>query len=151
MNVWCYNNFYVSSVFCFQISNCSLDNLHFIERFNTRRDLHWTIEEIWFDQYPRALDSNISDSSGFEHVFVGEIEGTAVRGMQNWVQFYMLEQAGTINYHGYFKSDEVSQKLMPTSQTFIKTFQLASSLHLITKGLGAIELVGWLVRVPRFL
>ena len=110
----------VSHQFFFQNSKCFLCcNLHFIERFNTRRDLHWTIEEIWFDQYPRALDSNISDSSGFEHVFVGEIEGTAVRGMQNWVQFYMLEQAGTINYHGYFKSDEVSQKLMPTLKTFL--------------------------------
>ena len=132
----------MSLQFFFQNSKCLLDTLHFIERFNTRRDLHWTIEEIWFDQYPRALDSNIPDSSGFEHVFVGEIEGTKVRGMQNWVQFYMLEQAGTINYHGYFKSDEVSQKLMPTSQTFIETCQLASSLHLITKALGAIELVG---------
>lgn len=83
--------------------------------------------KIWFELYRRE-ESN--DSSGFEHgksswisniftsflcdhthscnslcltVFVGEIKDDKVSGMHNWIQFYLEEKAGKIDYKGYIK------------------------------------------------
>ena len=56
--------------------------------------------ELWFDLYRREATN---DSSGFEHVFVGEIKNEKVSGMHNWVQFYLQEQQGAIDYRGYIK------------------------------------------------
>lgn len=42
------------------------------------------------------------DSSGFEHVFVGETKsGTEIVGFHNWIQFYLQEKNGTLDYKGY--------------------------------------------------
>jgi len=59
-----------------------------------------TLYQIWFDLYRREATN---DSSGFEHVFVGEIKNEKVSGMHNWVQFYLQEQQGAIDYRGYIK------------------------------------------------
>jgi len=48
------------------------------------------------------------DSSGFEHVFVGEIKGEDVVGFHNWICFYLQEKSGNIDYHGYFRRGTVS-------------------------------------------
>mmetsp|Transcript_24784 Transcript_24784/g.49308 ORF Transcript_24784/g.49308 Transcript_24784/m.49308 type:complete len:482 (-) Transcript_24784:233-1678(-) len=56
--------------------------------------------EIWFELYNR---SRAKDSSGFEHVFVGEIKNGAVTGFHNWIQFYLTEKKGHLNYKGYIK------------------------------------------------
>ncbi len=55
---------------------------------------------IWFDLYRRETSS---DSSGFEHVFVGEIKDDKVSGMHNWIQFYLQEKRGNLDYRGYIK------------------------------------------------
>ena len=42
------------------------------------------------------------DSSGFEHVFVGETRGAnEVFGFHNWIQFYLQEKASHVDYQGY--------------------------------------------------
>jgi len=56
--------------------------------------------KIWFELYRRQSSR---DSSGFEHVFVGEVKDGKVSGMHNWIQFYLQEQRGNIDYRGYIK------------------------------------------------
>ena len=57
--------------------------------------------DIWFDFYARSSSSShIVDSSGFEHVFVGEKKSSTVTGFHNWVQMYLLERAGHLIYTG---------------------------------------------------
>ena len=48
------------------------------------------------------------DSSGFEHVFVGETRGDKeVIGFHNWIQFYLQEKVGNVDYKGFMSSDKV--------------------------------------------
>uniref|UniRef100_A0A1I8GP99 Uridylate-specific endoribonuclease n=1 Tax=Macrostomum lignano TaxID=282301 RepID=A0A1I8GP99_9PLAT len=62
------------------------------------------LDQIWFRMYKR-------DSSAFEHVFVGETrsedgsdsEAASVTGAHNWLQLYLLERAGRLNYFGYYR------------------------------------------------
>jgi poly(U)-specific endoribonuclease len=54
------------------------------------------LRQYWFMPYTRS--SGPLDSSGFEHVFVGEIKNNAVSGMHNWVNFYLEEKDGHWNY-----------------------------------------------------
>ncbi|CAL8400383.1 unnamed protein product [Boreogadus saida] len=56
---------------------------------------------IWFELYARKGASR-PDSSGFEHVFVGETRrGRTVIGFHNWIQLYLQEKLGHIDYKGY--------------------------------------------------
>uniref|UniRef100_A0A4W4F9R5 Uridylate-specific endoribonuclease n=1 Tax=Electrophorus electricus TaxID=8005 RepID=A0A4W4F9R5_ELEEL len=55
---------------------------------------------IWFELYARKGSSR-PDSSGFEHVFVGETRGGCTIGFHNWIQLYLQEKLGHINYKGY--------------------------------------------------
>ncbi|XP_052833674.1 poly(U)-specific endoribonuclease-A [Octopus bimaculoides] len=41
------------------------------------------------------------DSSSFEHVFVGETKQEGMIGLHNWLQYYLQEKAGNIDYQGY--------------------------------------------------
>lgn len=46
------------------------------------------------------------DSCGFEHVFVGEAKhGREIMGLHNWVQFYLQEKHGHVDYKGYKARD----------------------------------------------
>lgn len=58
------------------------------------------LQEIWFDLYRRQ---RANDSSGFEHVFVGEVKNGKVSGMHNWIQIYLQEKIGALDYRGYIK------------------------------------------------
>ncbi|KAK6475760.1 poly(U)-specific endoribonuclease-B-like [Huso huso] len=56
---------------------------------------------IWFELYARRGSSR-PDFSGFEHVFVGETRGgRTVIGFHNWIQLYLQEKLGHIDYKGY--------------------------------------------------
>ncbi|CAB1316787.1 unnamed protein product [Coregonus sp. 'balchen'] len=56
---------------------------------------------IWFELYARR-EASKPDSSGFEHVFVGEARGgRTVIGFHNWIQLYLQEKLGNIDYKGY--------------------------------------------------
>ncbi|XP_067669927.1 uridylate-specific endoribonuclease-like [Haliotis asinina] len=60
------------------------------------------IFSLWFEPYSRSGGSS-KDSSGFEHVFVGEYKSSIVEGFHSWLRFYSEEQAGRANYLGYLK------------------------------------------------
>lgn len=56
---------------------------------------------IWFHLYRRQRNSGL-DSSGFEHVFVGETKsGSEIIGFHNWIQFYLQEKNNLLDYKGY--------------------------------------------------
>jgi poly(U)-specific endoribonuclease len=56
------------------------------------------LSEIWFGDYGRG---GSGQSSGFEHVFIGEIKNGQVSGLHNWVRMYYLEQKGKLDYTGF--------------------------------------------------
>lgn len=53
---------------------------------------------MWFRTYTRTVRD---DSSGFEHVFVGEARDGKIMGLHNWIQFSDQEQKGKLDYKGY--------------------------------------------------
>jgi len=57
------------------------------------------LSRIWFDLYRRAGSGQ--DSSGFEHVFLGELKNGQVSGFHNWVYYFMEEKKGNVDYRGY--------------------------------------------------
>jgi len=63
-----------------------------------------TLEDLWFSPYPRY--GNIYGSSGFEHVFFGELEDGTVGGFHNWLVFYRAEAEDTLNYEGYIEYED---------------------------------------------
>jgi len=56
------------------------------------------VYELWLAPYRRVRDN---DSSGFEHVFVGEESRGKITGLHNWIQYYIEEKKGKIDYLGY--------------------------------------------------
>lgn len=60
---------------------------------------------LWFRLYRRTRGERTQDSSGFEHVFVGETRGEKeVIGFHNWIQFYLQEKLGNVDYKGFMSS-----------------------------------------------
>jgi len=57
-----------------------------------------TLSDLWFTLYRRETQN---DSSGFEHVFVGESKHGEITGLHNWIQMYLEEQRGSFDYQGY--------------------------------------------------
>jgi len=65
---------------------------------DTMDDLTALLKEIWFSPYRRWRPN---DSSGFEHVFVGEESRGKIIGLHNWIQYYVEEKKGNIDYLGW--------------------------------------------------
>ncbi|RXG61155.1 Poly(U)-specific endoribonuclease-like protein [Armadillidium vulgare] len=63
---------------------------------------------IWFTPYSRS--PSVIGSSGFEHVFLGEIKKSQVSGFHNWLFFEKEEQEKDINYKGYMTSLDLGDK-----------------------------------------
>lgn len=64
------------------------------------------LRELWFNLYPRSSSSGTAiDSSGFEHAMVGETRGT-VSGFHSWIQFYLEEKKGHLDYQGWVSKAE---------------------------------------------
>ena len=68
---------------------------------NKDQELKNMLREYWFQTYSR-FGNSLPDSSGFEHVFVGEIQNfsqndASVIGLHNWMQFYLEEKGGSLN------------------------------------------------------
>ncbi|KAM4794896.1 uridylate-specific endoribonuclease D-like [Rhinophrynus dorsalis] len=84
------------------------------------------LKEMWFGLYTRSKGP--LDSSGFEHVFHGEIHNGKISGFHNWVQLYLMEKSGEVNYLSY-SSDGAW-----TSYPDIFAFQFKWSTYLKTLG-----------------
>ncbi|XP_028681676.1 uridylate-specific endoribonuclease A [Erpetoichthys calabaricus] len=67
--------------------------------YTSEAELIQDLQMMWFGLYSR--NKGQLDSSGFEHVFVGEIKSSKVSGFHNWVQFYLLERRGQLNYYSH--------------------------------------------------
>lgn len=57
------------------------------------------LREMWFNTYTRS--KGVQDTSGFEHVFVGELKHGSVTGLHSWLQFYNEERHNRLNYMGW--------------------------------------------------
>lgn len=68
-------------------------------------DFKEVLNSIWFKLYSRSGGGRRKkmDSSGFEHVFVGEVKNGQVSGFHNWIMFWLEERKGNIDYRGYIK------------------------------------------------
>lgn len=88
--------------------------------------------KIWFDLYTRT-SGGPRDSSGFEHVFVGEVKNGKISGFHNWVQLYMEEQKGDLDYRGYIKPRGRSEAYTD-SNDHVLTLQF--SWHGVEKSVG---------------
>lgn len=80
------------------------------------RDFKHQLYDLWFKLYRRTRGSGL-DSSAFEHVFVGETRTSSkgkreVLGFHNWIQFYLQEKDGKVDYQGYIigKRPELADK-----------------------------------------
>nr|XP_060619799.1 LOW QUALITY PROTEIN: uridylate-specific endoribonuclease [Anolis sagrei ordinatus] len=73
--------------------------LHSKNRYDTESDFVADLKKMWFGLYSRGNDEG--DSSGFEHIFLGEVKKGKVSGFHNWIRFYLLEKDGVINYLSY--------------------------------------------------
>lgn len=74
-----------------------------------KEDFMKLLYRIWFQLYKRDRYGEGNDSSGFEHVFVGEIKNEKVSGFHNWIYYYMEEMKGTVDYRGYIKPRSYNQ------------------------------------------
>ena len=70
----------------------------------------------WFGRYSRAESSEVLDSSGFEHVFQGQIRENRVDviGFHNWVQMYQEEDRAIFQYG----EGDANCGVAPTKQSF---------------------------------
>ncbi|KAM3935988.1 uridylate-specific endoribonuclease [Leptodactylus fuscus] len=67
--------------------------------YNEEKEFVDDLRNMWFGLYSRS--SGEQDSSGFEHVFVGEVKKGKVSGSHSWIQFHRLESKGLIDYHSH--------------------------------------------------
>ncbi|XP_032240590.2 uridylate-specific endoribonuclease B isoform X2 [Nematostella vectensis] len=70
--------------------------------------------KLWFNFYRRKT---AGDTSGFEHVFVGEIKRSrrpqdVVGGMHNWVRFYREEKKKEADYEGFIVANTAEPRIV---------------------------------------
>ncbi|KAM6294503.1 uridylate-specific endoribonuclease [Aegotheles albertisi] len=69
------------------------------KRYGSEQEFVTDLKEMWFGLYSRG--SGERDSSGFEHIFSGEVKKGKVSGFHNWIRFYLLEKQGMVNYFSH--------------------------------------------------
>lgn len=85
-------------------------------------DFKRIMTSLWFDLHGRG--GGFNSSSAFEHVFVGEVKGheeSEVSGFHNWIQFYLEEAKGNVDYQGYIFPRRRGH--CPDSETQLLTLQ----------------------------
>ncbi|KAL3690634.1 hypothetical protein R1sor_004285 [Riccia sorocarpa] len=82
------------------------------------------LHSLWFKLIDRAGTDD--SSSAFEHVFVGEVKrgrgNSEVSGLHNWIQFYLEEAKGTLDYQGFILPRRRNSEL-PDSHTQLLSLQ----------------------------
>ncbi|XP_069942383.1 uridylate-specific endoribonuclease D-like isoform X1 [Cherax quadricarinatus] len=73
-----------------------------------RGGLRSTLKDIWFTLYRRG--GRHVGSSGFEHVFVGELKDGKVAGFHNWLNFRKEELEGDLDYKGFIRFIDLNGK-----------------------------------------
>ncbi|NXC92406.1 ENDOU endoribonuclease, partial [Cercotrichas coryphoeus] len=68
-------------------------------RYSSEQEFLQDLKEMWFGLYSRG--DGEPDSSGFEHVFSGEVKKGKVSGFHNWIRFYLLEKQELVNYFSH--------------------------------------------------
>uniref|UniRef100_A0A8C5JQQ1 Uridylate-specific endoribonuclease n=1 Tax=Junco hyemalis TaxID=40217 RepID=A0A8C5JQQ1_JUNHY len=68
-------------------------------RYSSEQEFLQDLNQMWFGLYSRGDGER--DSSGFEHVFSGEVKKGKVSGFHNWIRFYLLEKQGVLNYFSH--------------------------------------------------
>jgi poly(U)-specific endoribonuclease len=70
-------------------------------KLRTMADFQNLVYDLWFAPSRRGGGPR-DNSSGFEHVFVGEENNEGkITGLHNWVQYFIEEKKGNINYLGW--------------------------------------------------
>ena len=64
------------------------------------------MRQYWLQLYSRS--KKVLDSSGFEHVFIGEIKKKSITGFHNWLFAYLEEKNGNFNYKTLSKDCKVN-------------------------------------------
>ncbi|XP_056371142.1 uridylate-specific endoribonuclease [Oenanthe melanoleuca] len=67
--------------------------------YSSEQEFLQDLKEMWFGLYSRGDGER--DSSGFEHVFSGEVKKGKVSGFHNWIRFYLLEKQELVNYYSH--------------------------------------------------
>ncbi|XP_031771060.1 poly(U)-specific endoribonuclease homolog isoform X1 [Apis florea] len=86
------------------------------------------LKQIWFHLYPRSKGI-ILDSSGFEHVFIGERKSHKnIIGLHNWIFFFYGESSNKINYFGFANSKKIVNKaiILEAYFTYIGKYKKSS-------------------------
>ncbi|KAM9230873.1 uridylate-specific endoribonuclease isoform 3-T3 [Dugong dugon] len=73
--------------------------LHYQNRYSSEQEFVNDLKNMWFGLYSRR--DGEGDSSGFEHVFSGEVKKGKVTGFHNWIRFYLQEKEGLLDYYSY--------------------------------------------------
>ena len=85
--------------------------IKFLKNLKTYTEIKQFLFDIWFEIYDRK-SNKVLDSSGFEHVFVGELYSKnlpgKLGGYHNWIKFYLDEEKGLTNYYGYLISPDLN-------------------------------------------
>ncbi|XP_013408406.1 poly(U)-specific endoribonuclease-C-like [Lingula anatina] len=89
------------------------------------------LDDLWFQLYPRSSSGPV-DSSGFEHVMVGELKPSSVTGFHNWFRFYQLEKVGSLTYKGFRSSVETSPQVLKVRLEWFGKSRSQSSFFLGT-------------------
>lgn len=73
--------------------------LHHQNRYSSEQEFVDDLKNMWFGLYSRGNEER--DSSGFEHVFSGEVKKGKVTGFHNWIRFYLQEKEGLLDYYSH--------------------------------------------------
>ncbi|RUS71442.1 hypothetical protein EGW08_020792, partial [Elysia chlorotica] len=85
------------------LSTATMKTLYnYLSKVGSMSDMRSMLRRLWFDLYRRSPSASNLDTSGFEHVMVGEYKSSSlVNGLHYWLAFYWLEKGGQVNYYGH--------------------------------------------------